>query len=97
MVDASQLNWIRSDTQDVRQFRQAEWKGINIRIEAAGLDTCSVLVFSGGINKKADGLAPCDAVKWGIEQAESIYKEYIDHYQKDKVATIEAVDDCINS
>ena len=95
MIEASQLKWISSDPSDVNQFRQASWNGINIRIEATGLDECKAHVGGGGASRNKEGLAPCDATKWALEQAEDIYKEYLDRFQKDKVDTIQAVDKCI--
>ena len=95
MIDVSQLKWISSHPHDVDQFRQTSWNGINIRISATGLDECKVFVSGGGTSRNKEGLPPCDATKWALEQAEEIYKEYLERFQKDKVATIQAVDKCI--
>ena len=96
MINTKELQWITSDPNDVRQFRQTSWRGITIRIDAIELNSCKVFVSGGGESKQEDALAPCDAVTWGIDQAESIYKDYVDRRQKDVVATIEAVDKCID-
>ncbi len=97
MPSASDLKWITRGPNDVQQFRQAEWNGISMRITAIGLDSCEVFVTDGGEHKKESGLSPCDAVKWAVEQAEVIHKDYLERLQKDKLETIQAVDKCISA
>ena len=95
MIDQHQLKWIASDEDNVNQFRQTSWNGITISIEATDLDQCKAFASGGGDSRIKEDIAPCDAVKWVLEQAEDIYNIYVERLQKDKVATIEAVDKCI--
>ncbi len=95
MPDAKELKWIVSDEKNVEQFRQATWNGVVMMITAEGPGTCKVFVSGGGENERKQGLSPCDAVEWALEQAEAIHKTYELRDQKDLLETISEVDKCI--
>ena len=94
MISQSDITWIASSPDDDRQFRSTTWNGIEMRIMPTGKGRCTVSVKDGKNIKVAVNVLPCEAVRLAFKQAEQMHKQNTTS-QAEKIATMEAVDQCI--